>query len=419
VTRAAELVATGEELLNGKSLNTHARELGRALWPLGWELARETTVPDDRAAIADAVRQACARVGLVFVTGGLGPTEDDVTREALGDWLRRPLVEDAAALEAMRRRYRTAGREMTPSRRSQARIVAGAAALPNRAGAAPGQRIAWEGKTLFVLPGPPNEFRAILDDHVLPWLAAQGGGAAPRRIFMVAGLGESDVRERLEAAHTLPPGVAIAYCAAPGQLEIRLRTAAELSDAEARARLEQAWQQARAALGKHIYAAERRSLAEAVAQELRTAGKTVAVAESCTGGLLGARLTDLPGSSTWFRGGFLAYANELKENLLGVPADLLEREGAVSDPVARRMAETARARCGADYGLAITGIAGPDGGTAEKPVGLVFIALADANGAEVVRAHFPGDRATNREWSVQRALDLLRVRLAGAPAAVG
>ncbi len=403
-----ELVSTGAELLNGRSVNTHARLLGGRLEDLGFRLTRETTVGDVEADIADAVRAALERARVVAVSGGLGPTCDDVTREALGGLLGRRLISDAASLEALRARYARLGRALTESRRRQALVLEGAVALPNRAGAAPGQRIELGERVIFVLPGPPAEFSAILEDHVIPWLRAHFPDVRPpaRVIFQLCGIAESDAVERLAAAGFDPAPFELAYCASPGNLEIRLRGAPD----QAAALAEKA-NMVRALFAEDIYTEGREDLAAVVGRALQAAGATVAVAESCTGGGIGRRLTAIPGSSAWFRGGVIAYANALKTALLDVPSDTLAREGAVSEEVARRMAIGVRARCGADYGLAVTGIAGPDGGTQEKPVGLVFIACADASACEVRRRQFMGDRETVRRWTEQHALDLLRRRL--------
>lgn len=405
---SAELVATGAELLIGRTVNTHAQRLGLALAPLGLGLSRETTLRDDPDAIAGAVREALARSTVVFVTGGLGPTCDDLTREALASALGRGIVADEPSLAAIRERCARLSQPMTDSRARQAGMLEGATALSNPVGAAPGQRIELDGgRVLFVLPGPPREFEAILAEHVLPWLRRRFPGAAvAERVLMVCGLGESDVIERFASAGFDPAPLELAYCAGPGQLEIRL-TGAPGSEAV----LEAATARAKEALGDNVYAETREDLAVVVGRRLRSAGLTVGTAESCTGGLVAQCLTAVPGSSAWFRGAIVAYANDVKERLLDVPAGLLAAHGAVSEPVARAMAEGARRRLGTDIALATTGVAGPDGGTPEKPVGLVWWALADAKGTLSRSRRFPGDRGLIRRWTAQFALDLLRRRL--------
>lgn len=407
----AELVATGVELLNGRSVNTHARRLGEALGTRGISLARETTVPDDRAVIAGALREAMDRVPVVFVTGGLGPTCDDVTREALSDVLGRPEVEDAPTVEVLRARCESRGGALTPSRRRQARVLAGAEVLANAVGAAPGMRIeAPGGKTIFVLPGPPPEFEAVLESGVLPRLAALFPmlRPLPTRVFMVCGAGESDIVERLERSGFDAGPLSLAYCAAPGALEVRLDGRPGQED-EVRTRGDRL----REILGADVYAGTREDLAGVVGRLLKERGYRLATAESCTGGLLGQRITAVAGSSSWYLGGVVAYANEVKVHMLNVPADVIRNRGAVSEEVARSMAAGARRRFGADVALATTGIAGPDGGTEDKPVGTVWMALADAAGTAACVRRFPGDRDMIRAWSAQHALDLLRRRLQG------
>lgn len=405
-----ELVCTGAELLNGRSVNTHARWLGGRLEDLGFRLVRETTVGDAENDIADAVRAAFRRVPIVFVSGGLGPTCDDVTRDAVAGLLGRRVVEDADSLERLRRRYAALGREVTVSRRRQALIVEGAEALPNSVGAAPGERIEVEGQVIFLLPGPPREFQAIFEEHIAPWLRTRFPDARPpaRAIFQLCGVPESDAVERLAAANFSPEPLELAYCASPGNLEIRLRGKPDPSNLVA----EKA-DVIRRLFHDDIYTEGREDLAAVVVRALAAAGATVAVAESCTGGGLGRRLTAIPGSSAVFRGGVIAYANDIKERLLGVPSDVLAREGAVSAATAERMAAGTRERFGASHAIAITGIAGPSGSSPEKPVGLVFIAVADVAGVLVRRCQFSGDRDLIRLWSEQYALDTLRRRLVG------
>lgn len=404
-----EMVSTGAELLNGRSVNTHARWLGGRMEDLGFRLRRETTVGDDPRDIADAVRAALARVPIVVVSGGLGPTCDDLTRDAVAGLLGRGLVLDEPSLERMRRRYAAVGREMTESRRRQALIVEGAAALSNSAGAAPGERIETDGRILFLLPGPPKEFHAIVEQHVIPWLRERFPDLRPpaRAVFQLCGVPESDAVERLAAAGFSPGPLDLAYCASPGNLEVRLTGRPEDGDLVA-AKADAV----RRIFHEDIYSEGREDLAAVVVRSLAAAGETVAVAESCTGGGLGRRLTSVPGSSAVFRGGIVAYANDLKERLLGVPADVLAREGAVSAATAEHLAAGVRERLGATWGVAVTGVAGPDGGTPDKPVGQVFIAVAGAAGARARGFRFIGDREQIRVWTEQYALDALRRRRA-------
>lgn len=402
----AELVSTGAELLSGRSTNTHAQVLGEALGRIGIVLKRDTTVPDDVAVIREAVQDALNRVEVVIVSGGLGPTCDDVTRDAVAELTGRRIVMDEASLELLRQRMRQRGREMNPARERQALIVEGAEALPNAVGAAPGERIEYNGKTLFLLPGPPAEFCAVLEDHVLPCLIEHMGdqGAIRERVILVRGLPEADIVQRFEAAGFPPVGVKIAYCAGAGRVEVRLNPLDEATDDV----LVQAGDRAAALLGDHVYARERIALESLIGRLLTERKQTVATAESCTGGLIGERLTSVPGSSAYYLGSVIAYADAVKIRELGVVRSDLEREGAVSVVVACQMAMGVRDRFGADYGVAVTGIAGPSGGTEEKPVGLVYLAVAHPGGTEVQRHIFSGPRQTIREMTCNAALHLLR-----------
>lgn len=408
--KRVELVSTGSELLSGRTVNRHAHTLGNMLRPLGFKLLRDTTVADSLEEIQDAVASACSRVDILFVTGGLGPTCDDLTRDALARFLGRNVVMDQVSLEYARERYRQNRRTLSPPGERQAQIVEGAVALRNSVGAAPGERIAWGEKVIFLLPGPPREFAAVLQEHVLPWLKenVEQSPVVEEAHIMVTGIGESDVIA-LFAQHGLPTkGAALAYCAAPGRVEIRISSPS--LDREA---VEKTCAEAKSLLGTHIFADCERDLAEVVLDLLRAQRATLATAESCTGGFLGHRLTSFSGSSDVYVGGVIAYANEIKESQLGVTRAILEAHGAVSEQVARRMAEGARKRFHAEYGIGITGIAGPTGGSSKKPVGLVYIAIADADGRRVKGHRFPGDRFWVKEGSSQMALDLLRRRLRG------
>ena len=397
----AELISTGSELLSGRTVNRHAHTLGGALRALGIELVRDTTLPDDAAAITSAVKDALARVPLVFVTGGLGPTSDDITRDAVAAALGRSLAlhDDARAhLEAWFARNR---KPVTESALRQALVIVGADALRNRAGIAPGQRVEQDGRVLFLLPGPPRELKAILEDHVLPDLRARFATAAPviEEIRMFAALGESDLQMWMNT-RSVPADVVVGYCASPGILEFRLTTHDPASAAAVVALAEEAG----AAFQPNLYARRRAGLEDVLAGLLRERGETLAVAESCTGGMLGAVLTSLPGSSAWFSGGVICYANASKVRDLGVSPSTLEHHGAVSEACAREMAEGARARFQSTHAVSITGIAGPEGGSVEKPVGTVCIAVAGPHGTRVTTHKLNGDRETVRESARQRAL---------------
>jgi nicotinamide-nucleotide amidase len=406
----AELVSTGNELLSGRTINLHAQAIGSRLGELGLWLARDTTVGDDMVAIQGAVRAALSRVDLVFVTGGLGPTMDDLTRETISSIVHRRIVPDADSLERIRRRYEKTGRAMNESVARHALVIEGAAVLSNSVGLAPGERIAWEGKTIFLLPGPPRELHAVLDEHVVPWIREHV--PVPQRpcvrTFQVCGIGESDIMTRLAKEGFAGGDVLVETCARPGRVEVRLK-----GRPEGREAVDRAAELLRAAAGDHIYVEGAAAMEEVVAGLLKARGATLATAESCTGGMIGARVTDVPGASAFYLGGIVAYADAVKTRDLAVDPAVLERCGAVSEEVARQMAAGVRRLLGSSFGLAVTGVAGPSGGSAEKPVGLVYTAVAD-EGGEAVRQHrFGGNRATIREWSAALALDLLRRRLLG------
>ena len=317
---------------------------------------------------------------------------------------------DSKALDTLQKRFQAMGRAVTEQQERQAKVLEGAVALLNPVGAAPGQRLELDGKVIFILPGPPLEFLAVLERHVLPFLREKGGALKPlvEKIFLVCDIGESDIVARFEKAGFPPPGIDVAYCATPGRIEVRL-TSPDHDEGD----VNRAAETARPILGDCIFAEERQEMEEVIGQLLRREKATLATAESCTGGLIGHRLTSVSGSSDYYLGGIVAYANEVKIRELSVSADALHRLGAVSEEVARQMAGGVRKRFNSDYGLSITGIAGPTGGTPEKPVGLVYAAVADKTRVWVRRRCFSSDRSVVKMWSSQMALDLLRHRLQG------
>jgi nicotinamide-nucleotide amidase len=414
----AAILAVGSELLGTDRLDTNSLRLTAVLERHGVELVAKEVAGDDRGRIAGALARMAAECDLVLVTGGLGPTADDLTREGAADAFGLDLALDEEVLAAIEARFRSFGRAMPAVNRRQALVPAGAAVLANPRGSAPGLRLAAGGATLFFFPGVPHELEGMIAADLEPWLAARsGGGALEAGVLKVACLPESEVEERIAPAYAEFGREAITVLAHPGEVELHFR--ARGAAAERRARVAAIAARLRALVGPAVYAAEPAATLEAVTGALlAAAGRTLATAESCTGGLVAERVTRVPGSSGWFAGGVVAYSNALKERLLGVPAELLAEHGAVSEPVARAMAEGARARLGADFGLAITGVAGPAGGTPDKPVGTVHLALAgpaaDGGGAaeaEHRRVRFPGDRTRVRALSAQLALELLRRRL--------
>lgn len=414
LTSVVELVTIGDELLLGFTIDTNGAYLARRLAERGIAVARRTAVGDDRLTIATAVREALARAGGVITTGGLGPTSDDVTRDAVADVFGRELRVDDAHLGWMRERWRSRfGRDMPESNRRQAMIPAGARKLENRHGSAPGVFIEDDRGFVVMLPGVPRELRGMTDDVLLPLLLERGCGSDRDCIRSVSlrttGIAESLLQDRLRE---LDPGDAVrapslAYL--PGVDGVDLRITMRGPDASREiARFVDA---IRAAVPEGIYGTDDMDLAAVLLDMCRADGLRLAVAESCTGGLLGARLTAIPGSSDVFVGGVIAYANEVKVDELGVSHEELERHGAVSEPVVRQMAVGAQRKFGVPLALAITGIAGPDGGTPERPVGLVWVSVALDGMVETRRLQSWGDRQEVRYRAAQAAMELARQQL--------
>ena len=406
-----EVINTGSELLLGNTLNTHLTFLGQELFPLGLRIARQVTVPDGEA-IREALANSLTHAGVILVTGGLGPTTDDLTREITAGLLGLPLVEDAAVWQAIQARFARRGLDISPRNRRQAQVPKGAAVLANPNGTAPGLYLrhaaSAQGVTrhLFLLPGPPRELQPMFRELVVPILTelAPGGPAFQSRRWLVVGMGESNVEAVVGEELLAIPGLELGYCARPGAVEVRCIGSPEALAAAAAI--------IAAKLPTQVAGEGGASLEELVVHRLAALGKTLATAESCTGGYLAHKITSVPGASAVFLEGFVTYADEAKARALGVPADLIRQHGAVSEPVARAMAEGAMREANAAFGLATTGIAGPGGGTPEKPVGTVFIALAVRDGETRVAKHsYPTDRATFMELTVQTALDMLRVEL--------
>ncbi len=404
----ASILAIGSELLTPQRADTNALFLTRKLLEVGVEVVLRQTVADDLRLLTAAFRHALLTSDLVIATGGLGPTEDDLTREAAAAALGRGLVRDDAYLEALRERFARYGRVMAPVNEKQADLLEGALLIKNPRGTAPAQRIEAEGKLLVLLPGPPGEMEPLFDAQVLPFLRERAGGAVLKtRVLRIASMGESEVEQLVAPIYKQWRNPRTTILGAPGQVELHL-VADAAGDAEADARIEALAQPIREALAGRIYSEDGRDLAQVVAALLKERGLTIALAESCTGGLLAARLSDEPGSSAYLERGLVTYSNAAKSELLGVPAELIAEQGAVSEEVARAMAGAAMQSARTSIGVGITGIAGPDGGTPDKPVGLVYVALAGAAGDRVRRAHFPGDRERVRQQAVQAALEMLR-----------
>lgn len=408
-----EVVTIGTELLLGQILDTNAAELGRALAAAGVEIVRHSSVADRPEAIRAAVADALARTGFVITTGGLGPTRDDMTKREVAALFGKPLELDAAALRTLQERFRRLDRPMPAVNRTQAEVPAGATVLPNPRGTAPGLWVEDRGRVVVMLPGVPSEMRGLLAEEVLPRLARQSGGAVVRsRTVRTTGIAESALAERVGAIEEEIGPLTLAYLPSVDGVDLRV-TAWGLPEGEAERLLEAAETKLRARAGEHWYGANGADLAAAVLDRLRARQAHLAVAESCTGGLLSGRITAVPGASDVFVGGIVAYDNVVKSGALDVSPELLERHGAVSEEVVRAMVASAQRQFGVDAALAVTGIAGPTGGTPEKPVGTVWLAARLGPEERALKRIFPGDRGEIRARSAQAALDLLRRLLAG------
>lgn len=414
----AALLSMGDELTLGQRLNTNSRWLSERLVDAGITPVEHVTVPDDLDATVGTLQRLAGGVDLVISTGGLGPTADDLCREALARAANDTLVEDAQALAQITAWYGTRGRPMPEVNRVQALRPSRASILPNSRGTAPGLAARIGGCDVFCLPGPPGEMAAMFDAHVVPRLVPPIGRVVLTRAFHCFGIAESDLAVRLGRLMDRSRRTLVGTTASGGVVSIRIRYEgpAEASERE----MEETSRAALAAAGPHCFGRDGVSLAEAVLSELRGRARTLAVVESCTGGLLGSMLTEVPGSSAVFIGGWVTYANELKV-ALGVPRETIGAHGAVSRQTAEAMARAGLAACSADYALAITGIAGPDGGTPEKPVGTVWISLAARNGEECAFesrrfALAGGDRTGVREWAARSAMMMLVLHLRGTSA---
>ena len=418
-----EILTVGTELVLGFTVDTNAAEMARALAEAGIRVRRRASVSDELADVRQALAAALERCGTVIVTGGLGPTPDDLTRQAAAELFGARLVHDPAVLADLEEKYRRRGiAQMPASNRRQADVPEGATVLPNPIGTAPGLWIDdGHGRLAILLPGVPKEMRGLMESEVIPRLRSRGraedggpGTVIRSRTLRTAGIPESALADQVgDEKRLLPPGLSLAWLPSLAGVDLRL-TAWNLGEEEARAALEQAAGALRAKLGAHLYGEDGDDLAAVVLRALEGQGAKLAVAESCTGGLLGARLTAVPGSSRVFVGGVTAYANEAKLGLLGVSAEAIAEQGAVSEEVARQMARGVARALDAQAAIAVTGIAGPDGGTPSKPVGTVWIAVLWRDQVRTFTHAFPGDREDVRGRAAQWALNYLRRVVAGA-----
>ncbi|HEX6587493.1 MAG TPA: competence/damage-inducible protein A [Longimicrobiales bacterium] len=414
---ALEIVAIGDELLLGQTIDTNSAWLARELAQHGIRVVRGTTTGDDERAIRDAVGGALERTGAVVCTGGLGPTRDDLTRPVVASMFGRALRIDDDVLAALEARFRRIGREMSPLNRCQAEVPEGALVLPNANGTAPGLILTDDDDRFVVLlPGVPREMRGLFEDHLLPWLLErwpERDGPVCHRVIRTTGIAESKLAELLEPALAELNGLGVAYLPSPSGVDVRLTSWGDRAPDAAERDFDRIEGAVRSIAGRWIYTSGAVDIVDAVGDALRRRGWTVAAAESCTGGLIGKRLTDRAGSSDYMLGGIVAYANEVKVESLGVPAALIAAHGAVSEPVAAAMARGAIERLHADCAVAVTGIAGPGGGTESKPVGTVCIAARTPDAERMTTIRSLGDRAEVRERASQAALALLLDMLHG------
>jgi len=404
----AALINTGTELLLGDVQDAHLAFIAREIFPLGLRIEERRTVPDTEA-IRRTLRELLSACEILFVTGGLGPTTDDITREMVADVLGLELRRSSELLSSLQQRLQIRGIKWAAGIARQADVPAGAQVLPNENGSAPGfylkanisRRI--PSPHLFVLPGPPRELQPMFRTFVMPILRSIVPASAllERRLYRIAGVGESLVEEAIGAKVLAIPGIELGYCARPGEVEVRI-----IGRAEA---IEQADAVIRSALGVRIFSGAEENLEEVIVNLLRKRNQTLATAESCTGGLIANRITNVPGASKVFVAGYVCYANQAKADMLNVDPKLIEKHGAVSEPVARALAEHARTCAGSNYALATTGVAGPTGGSPDKPVGTVYVALASAESETIAKKFFfPTDRETFKQLTTQAGFEILR-----------
>jgi nicotinamide-nucleotide amidase len=408
----AEIIAVGSELLTPHRQDTNSLYLTEKLNDLGVEVRFKCIVGDDREGLTAAAKLAMRRSDIIVFSGGLGPTEDDLTRESVAEALGLQLQRDPQIVAKLEERFAKRGMKMSANNLKQADVVSSATALPNTLGTAPGQWIAgmYDGheRLLMLLPGPPYELKALFENECLPRLRARiPTQHIATRTLKMAMMPESQVDARVAPIYKTYTDVETTILAGAGEIQLHLRCRKD-SSAEAEARVAELADKIEDELGDAIFSRKGESIEQIVSYLLQMRSMTLAVAESCTGGLLAERITSLGGSSRYFLGGAVVYSNELKTQFANVPKALIDQHGAVSREVASAMAEGIRKRCVASYGVGITGVAGPGGGTEQKPVGLVYIALAGEEGTQVVERNFPGDRQRIRQFSTQQALEMIR-----------
>ena len=403
------ILNTGTELLAGDVHDTHLAFIAREIFSLGLRIDERRTVGDG-AIIGETLKELFPRAEIIFVTGGLGPTSDDITRDVAAELLGLKLEENAELLASLKERLKVRGIKWVPSIARQAQVPTGAQILPNENGSASGLYLKASinpkvpSPHIFLLPGPPRELQPMFRSSVMPVLRSiVKAPQIERRFYKIAVMGESVIEERIGKQIMAIPGVELGYCARPGEVDVRMIGPA--------AALEQADKIVRAELRAVIFTSDDKALEEVLVKLLASKKQTLATAESCTGGLLANRITNIAGASSVLLAGYVCYANEVKIDILGVDPKLIEKHGAVSEEVARAMAEGARKRAKSSYALATTGVAGPDGGSAEKPVGTVYVALADQNETKIRKLFFPSDRETFKQLVAQVAFEMLRRKI--------
>ena len=404
----AEIIAVGSELLTAQRVDTNSLFLTDQLNSIGVEVVTKCVVGDHLGRLSDAISRAVGRSQIVILSGGLGPTEDDLTRDAVAQALDRKQIFHADIAAALEERFAQMKRKMAEVNRRQAFIIEGAEILPNDRGTAPGQWIDEGGVSLMLLPGPPHELKAMFLRQCLPRLERKVPRQVIRSLVMrVAGMAESDLDQLIAPVYKKYENPVTTILAAAGDIQVHLRARCS-TEADANALLAEVAGPIELLLGDRIYSRNGDSLEVVVGELLRKCHATLAVAESATGGLLAERITQVPGSSDYFLGGFVTYTNRMKADLLGVPEETLAQHGAVSKETAEAMAQGARRRTGATYAISITGVAGPATGNDEAPVGTMYIGLAGASGCQVNHRQFLGDRNRVRVFATQMALDMVR-----------
>lgn len=406
-----EILAVGTELLTPFFQDTNSLYLTQRLNELGLDVSFKTIVGDERDDLLLCIKDACSRANLIIATGGLGPTQDDRTREVFAEVLNRKLIYKKEITQKIEKRFKHRGMHVPPVNEKQSFIIEGAEILENKNGTAPGLWIDTGSEIIILLPGPPHELKPMFESAVFPRLEKTQSKYTKRITIKITGLTESKIESLISDLYPEEPDCKLGILAYPGQIEIHLTGHSKESTSQAKEKTDRLAKSLLERLGNNVFSTSGEELEEIIGKLLTARKETLAVAESCTGGLLGHRITNVPGSSNYFLQGVQVYSNKAKNQILGVPSDLIEKYGAVSSEVAQCMASSIRENAQASYGLSITGIAGPSGGTTEKPVGLVYTALSWENGMESKKNLFLGNRKIIKFQSSQKALDMLRRHL--------